>query len=451
MKAITAAALWALLLLGASAVQAVGLGELQVHSSLGEPLKATISFNGDFPEGVHVSLGKPEQYRSHGLRWLAALERMEITVERRQATARLAITSRAPIHEPALAFLVELRWRGGRLLKDYALLLDPVVASPPLAGQTSPAPANTAAPDSLPEPTDVVVVHSGDTLGAIAERVAKPKGTNTRVMMLGLYRANPDAFFGHNMNNLMAGARLRVPERSELEKVSSVRARQEVIRQYQDWKRGSNSSLVRTVKPQATPRPETTKETKTSASVEPAPVQAPPEPQVNAESPPAQSAPEPEAEASSSAPETREAALELLMPPRDAAAALPGEWVARLEKVREYSREMEGRNEELRTKLEALETEMQKVAKQVLAVEGERGTVSEVGRSPAGPSLEAPETSAEPLQTPVSIEVRSSLPGGREIWGIDRVFWEIFFAVLLTSLAGGVAVYIWRMPVPDLR
>lgn len=59
-----------------------------------------------------------------------------------------------------------------------------------------------------------VVVRDGDSLWLIAERIALPEVTRHQLMM-GIYEKNPEAF-GGNVDSLRAGARLIVPERTEL-------------------------------------------------------------------------------------------------------------------------------------------------------------------------------------------------------------------------------------------
>ena len=56
---------------------------------------------------------------------------------------------------------------------------------------------------------------SGETLWSIANR-AKPDGVSTQQMMVAIQRANPEAFINGNMNLMRAGARLRMPQGSDL-------------------------------------------------------------------------------------------------------------------------------------------------------------------------------------------------------------------------------------------
>jgi pilus assembly protein FimV len=58
-------------------------------------------------------------------------------------------------------------------------------------------------------------VRRGDTLSGIATRV-KPAEISLDMMLVALYRANPDAFIGNNMNRLKSGQILSVPDSDAL-------------------------------------------------------------------------------------------------------------------------------------------------------------------------------------------------------------------------------------------
>jgi pilus assembly protein FimV len=111
----------------------------------------------------------------------------------------------------------------------------------------SPEPAQTESQPSI-QPTAAVVVDGSygpvvrnDTLWAIAGRVAPDDSVDRNQMMLAIYRANPEAFAG-NINRLMAGVILRVPDAGELTRLGRIEARNEVQRQEDEWKRGADST-----------------------------------------------------------------------------------------------------------------------------------------------------------------------------------------------------------------
>ena len=108
----------------------------------------------------------------------------------------------------------------------------PVVAKEPVAAE--PKPVAKAAPAEAASGPSTVRVRGGDTLSAIAGRVAKP-GVSLDQMLVGLYRNNPDAFAGNNMNRLKSGAVLNVPDADKAQAISKEEARQVIVAQSQDF------------------------------------------------------------------------------------------------------------------------------------------------------------------------------------------------------------------------
>ncbi len=77
-------------------------------------------------------------------------------------------------------------------------------------------------------------VQAGDTLGKIA-RGNKPVDVSLDQMLVLLFRANPDAFSGRNMNRLKTGKIIQLPTADEYASVSATDARKEVLAQARDW------------------------------------------------------------------------------------------------------------------------------------------------------------------------------------------------------------------------
>lgn len=77
-------------------------------------------------------------------------------------------------------------------------------------------------------------MRSGDTLSRIALK-EMPDGVSLDQMLVGLYRNNPQAFSGNNMNRLKAGVVLNVPKADEVRAVSRSEARQIIRAQSADF------------------------------------------------------------------------------------------------------------------------------------------------------------------------------------------------------------------------
>ncbi len=96
-------------------------------------------------------------------------------------------------------------------------------------------PAKEAAPaQAAATGNGTVRVRSGDTLSGIAGRAGK-QGVSLDQMLVGLYRNNPQAFLGNNMNRLKSGAVLNVPDADQLKSVSNDDAHQLIVAQSADF------------------------------------------------------------------------------------------------------------------------------------------------------------------------------------------------------------------------
>jgi pilus assembly protein FimV len=240
---------------------ALALGELTLNSALNEPFDAEIRLlavrPGELRE-ARVGLASREAFARAGMDRALVLNLLDLEVqERPDGRAAIAITSRDPIKEPFLSFLVELTWSDGRLVREYTLLLDPPGYAAPAgvqAPRVAPSARGTVAAAPAPRaPAQAARTYGptrrNDTLWAIAERVRPDRSLSLQQVMLALQRANPDAFRDGNVNRLRTGRVLTIPESAEMARMGKAEARGEFSRQYQAWKAG-RSALAERPRPQ---------------------------------------------------------------------------------------------------------------------------------------------------------------------------------------------------------
>lgn len=107
----------------------LGLGEIQLKSSLNEPLQAEIKLQQvrDLsPQELLVGLAPKEDFERNKVERVFYLSDLKFRVELiGKDQAVIYVTSSKPIKEPYLNFLVELNWPAGRLVREYTLLIDP--------------------------------------------------------------------------------------------------------------------------------------------------------------------------------------------------------------------------------------------------------------------------------------------------------------------------------------
>ena len=213
----------ALAALNAGFAQALGLGEITLHSQLDQPLNAEIRLRGmgDLdPDQIIVRLAPAADFERSGVDRLYSLTEMRFDVRPgKSGEGVVQIRTEQPVREPYLDFLIEVRWPSGRVLREYTVLLDlptysaeppPVVRAPDVTAPARSARAPRAAVRSTWSGGSSYDVHSGDTLWSIASRT-RPSGVSVQQMLKVLHRDNPEAFVNGDIDRLRAGVVLRVP------------------------------------------------------------------------------------------------------------------------------------------------------------------------------------------------------------------------------------------------
>ncbi|PCJ92009.1 MAG: hypothetical protein COA46_05540 [Porticoccaceae bacterium] len=235
-------------------VFALGMGELKLNSSLNEPLDAEIELLnvGDLGElEMLVGLASRDDFETAGVDRLFLLTDLRFKVDLSNPDKpMIRVSSRKPIREPYLDFLMELHWPSGRLLREYTLLLDlPIYATERAsakkikAASVSPQPQLTKKKQTQPVRTALSPVASqvqtpasmsgeyrvasGDTAWGIAKRI-KPNNASIMQSLAAIKQSNPSAFINGNINLLKSGAVLRLPSATEISQLSRNEVNSEV-------------------------------------------------------------------------------------------------------------------------------------------------------------------------------------------------------------------------------
>ena len=110
-------------------VHALGLGDIEMFSALNQPLRAEIkllSVRSDETDGLIATLASEEDFLRAGVARPFLLSQLRFTVlSKIDGSPYIEVTSKNPIVEPFLNFLVEIDWPRGRLVREYTVLLDP--------------------------------------------------------------------------------------------------------------------------------------------------------------------------------------------------------------------------------------------------------------------------------------------------------------------------------------
>jgi pilus assembly protein FimV len=290
-----------------SSAYAAGLGKLTVLSALGQPLVAEIELtavSADDASGLVAKLAPADAFRTANIDFNPALLNLRFVVEQRGSRQYIKITSSQPVNEPFVDMLLELSWSTGKLVREYTFLLDPTeMRSPQSAQVTAPVdvlqgaragsatkgsvtrltpassaaqpaatrtPAAERAPAAERSASDTQYkVKAGDTLGKIAAQL-KPVEVSLDMMLVALYRANPDAFAGNNMNRLKSGQILAVPDSGAIKATGDGEARGVVVAHAADFNayRNKLAGQVATTAPDKAPAASQSTGGKITAKVE---------------------------------------------------------------------------------------------------------------------------------------------------------------------------------------
>jgi pilus assembly protein FimV len=228
------------LLLAPQWVGAAGLGNITVHSLLGQPLRAEVQVTATDDElaGMAAHLASQAAFEQANVRYVSALRQLRFTLEKSAGGAVIRVASEKPINDPFMSFMLELSWPSGQLVREYTFLIDPPdrpakvagvtparpqPAVPLQSGTTKAAPAVSAATTQEGEAAAREhVVKSGETLYRIAMENL-PDGVTLAQMQAALYRGNPDAFDG-SISRLRVGAVLKIPAKAEALAISPDKA-----------------------------------------------------------------------------------------------------------------------------------------------------------------------------------------------------------------------------------
>lgn len=274
-------------LLLAHQASALGLGPAELKSALNQPLKADIQITnlGDLEEGdIVVTLASLNDFEKAGIAFLPFYNELRFELMLNHSDGPMVrVSTREPVREPYLNFLVEARWATGRLLREYTFLLDlptfdedraqqPVEAASGQRRTEQPrrTPAERAAPSARQQQDAPQVSQTGadsdvygpvgasDTLWEIAAQARPGRDLSVQQTMLAIQRKNPEAFINGNINLLRRGQVLRLPSRDEIQTVSQAQAVTRVAEQNRDWSQeGARGAQLDAGRRDTTPRRDT--------------------------------------------------------------------------------------------------------------------------------------------------------------------------------------------------
>lgn len=273
---------WIVLLVVSSSAFALGLGPMQSNTAIGQDFRAKIpivDYSGNAAANIKAGLASEAVYKQMGLSLQDYLYSLKFSTKEGPKGPYLLVTSDKPVHLPFINLLIRVQWPSGEVTRQYTVLLNPPIyasqqkqstpvqapASRPVAVAPQPeksppkiepkptvsSPTNSNAvsqansphvsptPSQLPTssssmPRTYGPIPKGATLWGLAHQLRPSGQVSIDQMMIALYRANPDAFYG-NINRLKAGYILKIPSASQVSSVTPVDATRDVAQQDQKW------------------------------------------------------------------------------------------------------------------------------------------------------------------------------------------------------------------------
>jgi len=240
-------------LLAPLTAHSLGVGDIKLYSALNQKLNAEIALSLAADEDladIQVTLATPDKFDKLGISWSYFLSRVKFQpVLKENGRVVIKMTSDEVVQEPFLDFLVEVSWPKGDIYKEFTVLVDPpavyqqrqieapttssaskVIYNSPSVNTTAQNNLSNLVADGEYGPTS-----RNDSLWKVAEKVNEHSDISVEQMMMALYKANPDAFYKKNVNALMAGKSLKVPDRAELLKLSKKQANSQFYGQMAAW------------------------------------------------------------------------------------------------------------------------------------------------------------------------------------------------------------------------
>ena len=223
---------------------ALGVGAIELDSYLGKPLQAEIALDDTGALGLDqlkVRLGSEADYQALGVEHSYLHSQLRIEPVLRNGRSYVRITTREPVGEPYLNFVVAVQWPSGKVVREFTVLLDPApiefAAATPhtktAAAMPEPSAKNSSANDrsaktpaakdrAATAPTAPIAieagadytVQSGDSLWRIASRLRTTAPLQQTMNAIAAH--NPQAFINGDPTRLKVAALIALPTEADI-------------------------------------------------------------------------------------------------------------------------------------------------------------------------------------------------------------------------------------------
>lgn len=238
-------------------VNAVGLGSLNVNSTLNQPLNANIDLSlddGTLLDGVKVRLASVQAFQRAGMERPYILSKLTFKTVLLAGKPVIQVSSVERMNNPYLSLLLDITWAKGQIYRSYTILLDPPgyqIASQNIY-QPKPLSKKTFVSDSIKKKPSLFLplkssdiklntrtvygpTQKTDDLWNVALKY-KPQNASMNQVMLGIIKLNPQAFIRGNINALKRDVKLNIPTSQYILETSRKEASIKVNSKMAAWK-----------------------------------------------------------------------------------------------------------------------------------------------------------------------------------------------------------------------
>ncbi len=186
---------------------ALGLGQAEVFSTLGQTLNARIPVllaANEKAADISVQLASDIDFAKHEIPKPALLDELQFKLIDKAGKPFIHVTSSHDIYDPTLHFLLQLNSPAGKIVSSHTILLMP----------------GKAADSSMMYGP----VQPHETLWGIAAKLRPSQQVTITQTLVALFLANPEQFAQGNLNDIKVGKKLLIPSLNAIQAISQQQA-----------------------------------------------------------------------------------------------------------------------------------------------------------------------------------------------------------------------------------
>jgi len=107
----------------------LGLGELVFHSGLNQTADAEIELitaQGEDVPDLKISIAPVSVFEESGVFYRHSLQNLRFSVKNREGNgAFIQVSSKEPVREPVMDFILDVVWTSGHLRRNYSAIINP--------------------------------------------------------------------------------------------------------------------------------------------------------------------------------------------------------------------------------------------------------------------------------------------------------------------------------------